>query len=195
MAEDPAFLKELREDYDSANGNAEEKQVVKSDDPVSLKSESGELGESKQKQKDPKDNFVVDDGVDRDAEWEQYEKDEAKRKADRKAKDESDKKAEQKFREETKEKVWTKIFTICCRGKVFISSCLLLCLPGCAFTNALVFHAAFNLYRPFHGADTAPQAKRTSPALGSGSVHGANTAFDWICYCGFPRLPHFDVRA
>jgi len=116
MAEDPAFLKELREEYDD---NAEEKQVVKSEEKQVVKSdnsapvrlESGESGESKQnfgktKQllKDPKDNFVVDDGVDRDAEWDKFEKDEAKRKADRKTKDEADKESEQKFREATKEK-------------------------------------------------------------------------------------------
>ena len=54
----------------------------------------------------PKDRFKIDDGIDRDAEWTQFEKDEAKRKADRKAKDEEEKAAEQKFREETKEKVF-----------------------------------------------------------------------------------------
>ena len=122
MADDPEFLKELREEYDSTNDTVDPASL-KADDPASLKSKQNQLGESKQKvptgeskqkvptgestQKtaDPKDNFVVDDGVDRDAEWEQFEKDEAKRKADRKAKDESDKEAEQKVREKTKEKV------------------------------------------------------------------------------------------
>lgn len=56
------------------------------------------------KASNPKDRFAIDDGIDRDAEWTQFEKDEAKRKADRKAKDEEEKAAEQKFRDETKEK-------------------------------------------------------------------------------------------
>ena len=106
--DDPANLKDYAEAAaeESANRNDYAEASPGNNDSFVPSTES-KNSEAK-KASDPKEMFNIDDGVDRDAEWTKFEKDEAKRKADQKAKDAADVSAEKQIREETKEKVCIK---------------------------------------------------------------------------------------